>query len=85
MENIFQVHLSRATILIRQELAHRGPVRKSRGLSPLSTKAASAAAAFLFCSTTLRLSRHHFGLASICTELHLPSGRARSQGERMSP
>lgn len=85
MENIFQMHLLQGTILISQELAHRGPTRKSSRLSPLSTKAGFADASFLFCSTALWLSRHPFGLAGICTELHLPTGTAQSPGARMSP
>ena len=49
MKNIFQMHLFQGTILISQELAHRGPMRKSRRLSLLSTKAGLADVSFLFC------------------------------------
>lgn len=48
VENIFQMHLFQGTILISQDPAHRGPMRKSSRLSPLSTNPGFADVSFLF-------------------------------------
>lgn len=48
MENIFQMHLFQGTLLISQEVVHRGPTRESSRLSLLSTKAGFADVSFLF-------------------------------------
>lgn len=73
MENIFQMHFFQGTILIHQD--HYMPIRKSSRLLLLTITTGLADVPFLsyssifFFLNNMWLSRHHVGLASICSFL----------------
>lgn len=81
--NIFQIHLFREPHSVRAGLVT--PWGKLFAEHPAQHQGQGLQMFPFFLLTTLWLSRHHFGLASICTEFHLPTGTAPKPRSRCLP